>query len=368
MERAATGAPSSTPSLDRIEHSPAFPAVSPAGLEEEAREAGRLLAALPIVHLRVEARAEGTLDAPFAGSLIRGGLGAALYRLACKRPSRPCAGCDLLAACRFPPLFGPIDGPAVDGPAPPSRDASPLRGSAARLFALVPPPLITPAGLVVELKLFGPPDEAVRLVLESILEMGRAGIGRERVRLEIDRIDCLGPGGCSAGELAASGRLLRPEGALAFAASDLGPPAPAGREREGAGASAAVALELLTPLRMKEAGRIESGLAPERLLRSALRRLTDLGLALGQAWPRAWPGILAAARGVEVLEERLRWVEHGRYSLRQARAMRLGGFTGRIEYAGVPRVLLPLLRAAAFAQLGKNVTFGLGVARLEVAA
>jgi hypothetical protein len=44
--------------------------------------------------------------------------------------------------------------------------------------------------------------------------------------------------------------------------------------------------------------------------------------------------------------------------------MRLGGVVGRADYRAVPGPLIPLLRAALFAHLGKNASFGLGAADL----
>jgi hypothetical protein len=205
-------------------------------------------------------------------------------------------------------------------------------------------------------------------LLHALVEMGRAGIGRQSIPLPVDRIESLGPLGEEAALVCDSRRGFFPERLIRFPAASIPGMAPeVDPDGEDFASPRNVILHLRTPLRMKEAGRIRGGLSPERLVRAALRRLTAVGEALGQEWPRAWPAILEASRRAVVLRESLRWFDWGRYSMRQGRAMRLGGVRGTVEYGNVPGELIGLLRTAAFLHLGKNTTFGLGAIDLREA-
>jgi hypothetical protein len=342
-----------------------FTEAIPDDLAGEVLRVRALLETWEIVHLRVRARLEREIAAPFPGSLIRGGLGASLRTLAClRKETEACAGCSERSRCLYAVLFevpsplGPPDPPEYlctrDGTRTAGRERAPGRGGSARPFALVPPERLGPGPIDLELRLFGPDPGALPLLVRALIEMGRAGIGRDRVPLEVDRIESLRPG---------DGAVVLAERAAVF--PDRAVRFPASRLLDGGSddveGPARITLTLRTPLRMKEAGRIRMDLPPERLARAALRRLTDLGEAIGGAWPRTWPSILEASRGIRVEHQDLRWMDRGRYSMRQRLSMRLGGAIGTIAYSGVPRPLAAVIRAAAFAGLGKNTTFGLGV-------
>jgi hypothetical protein len=345
------------------------PGGEPAGLDPETAELDRLRDLLDrwtVIHLRVRAIAGETIDVPFPGSLLRGAFGAALRETACVRKGQPCGGCSLVDRCPYPAIF---DDPR--GPEPASVEPAGGRGSPVRPLALVPPAAIAAGPVAFDLKLFGlpasptSPTAALPAVVAALLEMGRSGIGRDRVALAVERIEGLGPEGEAS--TVHDGRGFFPDGPRPFPASRLlGPGGPAGPAAPGDPVPRRLTVALRTPLRMKESGKLQSSLPPERLVRASLRRLTDLGEALGQEWPRAWPGILGAAARSVLLREDLRWFDWGRYSLRQGRPMRLGGALGTLEIE-VPAALVGLLRAAAFAGLGKNTTFGLGAVEIREA-
>lgn len=316
-----------------------------------------------VAHLRVHARARAGIETPFAGSILRGAFGAALLRRSSGEGARD--GCPEEAASLHRRLFDPPPCPPGsraredrgEGPETPPR-----RGGCARPFVLDPPAGIREGPLSFDLKLFGFEPEALSEVLAALIEMGESGIGRERVPLPVEAIESLTPGaeaepvgGRTIG--AFPGRIRRWSASLLLDGQG-------GRDTSAPAALREISILFRTPFRRKEGGRIASTLPLEGIVRAALRRLTDLGEALGQCWPRSWPSVLAAARSSTSWREETRWLDWGRYSLRQGRAMRLGGVVGRADYRAVPGPLIPLLRAALFAHLGKNASFGLGVADL----
>jgi hypothetical protein len=331
-------------------------------LRSEIDRARDLLQQWEIVHLRVAFRGAEEIDVPFAGSLLRGALAGALYRMACVRKDLLCPDCVLRNHCLYPALFLPeaaFSLPEAAFSVPEAGRGSGRRGSSARPFVIVPPERISTGPSSFDLKLLGPPAASMPYLIHALVEMGRAGIGHQKVPLLVTEIESLGPSGTRASVVWDS-LGLHPERVRRFSAGDL-----FGEDEPPAGARSMV-LDLKTPLRMKEEGKIRSGLSAPRLIRSALRRLIDLGESLGQRWPRDWPATLGAAEGAVVRSQSVRWFDWGRYSRRQGRAMRLGGQLGTIELDEVPGELVPLLRTAAFFHLGKSATFGLGAIELKV--
>jgi CRISPR-associated endoribonuclease Cas6 len=331
-------------------------------LRSEIDRARGLLGQWEIVHLRIAFRGAEEIEVPFAGSLLRGAFAGALYRLACVRKDLLCPDCVLRNHCLYPALFLPEAAFSLPEAAFSLKEAgrgSGRRGSSPRPFVIVPPERISTGPGTFELKLLGPPAGSMPYLIHALVEMARAGIGHQKVPLHVTEIESLGPSGARATVVWDSGG-LHPERCRRFSAAELlGEDEPPAGER-------GIVLDLRTPLRMKEEGKIRSGLSAPRLVRSALRRLIDLGESLGQRWPRDWPATLEAAEGAIVRRQSLRWFDWGRYSRRQGRAMRLGGQLGTIELDGVAGELVPLLRTAAFFHLGKSATFGLGAIELKV--
>jgi len=325
-----------------------FLALSTDNLVCEQERLTRLLADWRILHLRIICRSEGEIDVPYAGSILRGALGNAFFQEVCVHRETVCGRCPLLESCSYPKLFEPTC-PVDVGP----------RGNVRRTIVVEPPARIAPGPVEWGLKLFDLPEEALTPLLGAIVEMGERGVGRDRVRFAVDRIDSLAPGSTGPVWIYARSDGWRLDAARTCGGLELaGDPPAAPRVK--------VSLRIRTPLRMRDGSAIRSDLPPERLLRAALRRLTDIGTARGDEWPRAWPGLRSATESMVLDRADVRWMDWGRYSMRQRRPMRLGGFVGELEYSRVPPALVPVLRAAAFAHLGKNTSFGLGGVDVEV--
>lgn len=71
-------------------------------------------------------------------------------------------------------------------------------------------------------------------------------------------------------------------------------------------------------------------------------------------------GLIAAAERVQTVSSRLRWYDWERYPSRQDARMKMGGFLGRVTYAGDLQPFLPLLRLGSYVHAGKETSFGLG--------
>ncbi len=70
--------------------------------------------------------------------------------------------------------------------------------------------------------------------------------------------------------------------------------------------------------------------------------------------------ILASAGQVRVESSDLRWHDWERYSARQDAPMALGGFVGRVTFAGELAPWWPVLKLGEVLHVGKGTSFGLG--------
>lgn len=75
--------------------------------------------------------------------------------------------------------------------------------------------------------------------------------------------------------------------------------------------------------------------------------------------------LLAGTSEVRVVASDLRWHDWERYSARQQTRMALGGFVGRITFAGPLGPWVPLLKLGEVLHVGKGTAFGLGKYRLN---
>lgn len=314
--------------------------------------------AFALARYRLTARLEGDLLLPeYAGSLLRGVLGAALRRTACMTGQAVCQDCPLWRSCPYPALFEVPPQPTQLGqqfsqvPNPYVIEPPPLSVQRTRLAA--------GEDLVFHLVLVG--AEALRqlpLVVHAWQRALRHGLGQARVPGELLDVELQQPDGSLLPVLGADGRLLphRAQLALAellpaeFAASTTPPHR--------------LTLEFDTPLRLQHNGTPlrAAELTPRTFVAHLLRRLSlmlELHLGVLPA-PFDVAALLAAAEALQHDPGELRWQDWRRYSARQRQEMALGGLVGRWELRGELAALLPWLALGQWLHVGKNATMGLG--------
>lgn len=125
-----------------------------------------------------------------------------------------------------------------------------------------------------------------------------------------------------------------------------------------------VALNLLSPLRIKYQGNIlQSGIPSLILLATQSNRRLAL---LCEFWCDDSPALLAALREPIVLGDHqtsgsiTRFEDWQRYSVRQQESLPFGGLVGQLCYQGDIAQALPWLQVAEPLHLGGKTTFGLG--------
>lgn len=323
-----------------------------------------------IVALRAVFRAvEAQRLPPFLGSAVHGALGRALYRTVCAFPRRAgCAGCPVYRHCVYPALFEPpalesgalltlgvrdqVPRPLVIGPEPgwTRRSGNP--------FHLAPG-----AKVPIRVTLIGPASNDVEVVVVALRRLAEQGLGiapygeppdgpgtrRPRPGLELT---------CVTTEDA--------ESVIYDAVRNLvtAPPPSAPRPDRG---DAEVAVDLVTPLRLKDEGRVASRITPRAFVRTLAQRANTLGVLYGRGPVVNLPAALAAAERLVVTTKASR-IHVRRYSARQRRRMEWPGLMGRFNVSGdALREIWPLLAFGELVQLGKGAALGFGRYRLIAA-
>ncbi|MCP9447331.1 MAG: CRISPR system precrRNA processing endoribonuclease RAMP protein Cas6 [Nitrospira sp.] len=303
-------------------------------------------------------RLDGSLMLPaYAGSLFRGSFGWALRRVVCVTRSHDCLPCPLRDRCVYPWVFE----------TPPPTDTKIMRKypAAPHPFVLIPPNggRTIEAGRTLDLglTLFGRTVGWLPHFIFALERMGRTGLGGRRVTASLVAVD-----GWLDGHrhplYSADERTLR--GVETFTERRVLPGVPPAVGEPTF--SQRVAIEILSPLRVRYRERLSATLDFHVLVRSLLRRLAGLSYFHCDGDPsnvsfREW---IALAEEVRTVSSSLTWSDWTRYSSRQRTDMELGGMTGSIVFEGSLAPFLPLLRLGEVAHAGKGTSFGLGRYRL----
>jgi len=360
--------------------------------------------------LRLRAAQQVALPA-FLGSTLRGAFGHALKQAVCIMPHRDCERCMVAERCLYPYLFEtPVPHDAVrllrnqtQAPrpfilAPPLLNGAPRANATASANAAAT--TVSPAraetnqprlhqladGRTVRLAqspkyagpesrtvlrageslrfgllLMGRATESLPYVVFAVSEMARRGLGTARAPFALDEVAVLSEQGAAQTIYSGkAGRLQAPAGATRNLAGLVC--ARLAQLSVKAAASAVIKVRFITPTRI----RVDSDLQAETdfvlLVRNLMRRISMLAAVHGSApLELDYRGLLERAARIETRAARLRWHDWERYSNRQQTKMKLGGFTGEVEYVGEGlREFLPLLAAGELLHVGTGTSFGLG--------
>lgn len=250
-----------------------------------------------------------------AGVLVRGQLGARFTDVACLRPPRDCAPCELAPVCLVPGWFDPnVLGGHQPRPWALAVRAGPVVDAAHPLRARV-----TFAGPL-------PSAEAVEAALRRPIAFGASAIPHALTSLRVEQADLL-----------AGDPWPAPTTLAACAPWPDAPPA-------GATLSTRSRTQVDAKRPMDR---------PDDLLGALRKRCHDVARTAGVRtgrWPDAPPPTWSA-----FLPERA-----GRYSARQDAHLNLSGWRGEVSYGPEVAGFVDLLAAAAVLQVGRNTTSGMG--------
>ena len=112
---------------------------------------------------------------------------------------------------------------------------------------------------------------------------------------------------------------------------------------------AGVRLQLLTPLRLVDKGKLNQEPDFSVLMRAVFRRLDSLGQIHGQGkLVIDFRTYLEAATKIKASTGRIKWHDWERYSNPQDSFLKMGGITGEINYKGELAMFLPYLKMMKF--------------------
>ena len=129
--------------------------------------------------------------------------------------------------------------------------------------------------------------------------------------------------------------------------------------------SDAITLELLTPMRLIEAGQLVRPLRFDALVRRLCDRIDSQSRHYGfGANPPNRSIPYAQTEGIRMTHDWTQWIDLETHSSRTNRWSPTGGFIGRITFAGDLTPFLPLLVWGTLLHVGKSATRGNGFYRI----
>jgi len=296
----------------------------------------------------------------FVGSLLRGGFGAALKQATClQRKVENCAGCILATRCPYVHLF---ETPRLERPSrwDASHDPHPF---------IIEPPLdgkhtyFPNETLSFDFILLGRGIDYLPYIIYSFERLGEKGIGKERRRFRIDRVESR-----SGPNLIVTNTIYEGD-SRKFALGGYGSNLDDIVAEMDSLPHSKLSLRFITPTRIKRKGRLIRSVDFETLLRSLLRRLSWLSeLYCGEKWDLDYAALLGRARdSVKTSSSHLRWYDWERYSSRQNTRLKMGGFVGNITFEGELAEFLPFIKMGEYLHIGQGTAFGLGKYVMEPA-
>ena len=284
----------------------------------------------------------------YKGALFRGGFGQYFREMVCVTRAPVCTDCPHLSTCPYSTVF--------ETPVLPDQFTV-LRKypNAPHPFVLVPPldqRTALPPGTSLELgvSLIGRGIEYLPHFIQVLEGMGRDGRygGRFRLRSVVSGV--------------APGRLVYDGMTRRF----VGEP-PLWVWEEAAGAVRRMAVEFLTPLRMRTEGRYNSRPDFVEITQALLRRIHLLREIYGEAGDVGWTHeLLRQADRVKTTRADFRMYAWDRMSGRQGRRVQMDGVVGVLEAEGELTELAGWWRMGEWLSVGSGTSMGMGRYRMEV--
>ena len=309
---------------------------------------------IPCLSLNIACRflAPAMLPA-FKGSTLRGAFGHALNTVTCALRRQDCETCLLAQTCAYALIFATeklSDSHVAARPHPyvlnpPTTEQQKYEAEEPFEFNLV---------------LLGPAPRFLPHIIYAIEEMGKLGLGKGTQN------------GQGRFALTAVRMAHAPDAPPLYDEREkiLRPPETLPRltlEKTGQPVRK-IAIELLTPLRIKKDNRLLQA-TPDfaDLVRAVLRRVSMLEKHYGENPSEPdYHDLVRRAEEISLRDAVIRWRDYKRYSNRQQQDMSFGGLMGSLLFEGELAPFLPLLHYCEAVNLGKQTAFGLGKIRVTV--
>jgi hypothetical protein len=281
---------------------------------------------------------------PYKGALLRGALDNTFRRLVCPLPRGDCPNCSLYGKCLYisllhpsPPKDFPDASKFISGP-----PAYVLKPSADNRQAYHPQDTLD-----FELTLIGRALDALPYFIFAFDQIGHRGLGKERGRYKLYQVN-----------LQRNGQSRVLYDGIDQTLRSLPPAEPDNVFRPSS--ENVLTLDLQTPLRIKQNGKLVTRLDFATLFKSLAQRIYLLSAFYGKNSPFDISDLQAQAMMIETVKDETYWYDWPRYSTRQRQRMKLGGLRGKILFGGDLTPFIPWLLLGKKVHVGQGTTFGLG--------
>lgn len=302
-------------------------------------------------------RASGNiLLPPYKGSTLRGAFGNTFKKVVCVTREKACQSCLLKHRCVYSYVFE----------TPPPPDSSKMRKYpyAPHPFVIEPPleekrEYKVEEPLCFKLLLIGKSIDFLPYFIFTFDELGKMGIGKEKGKYQLEEVRTVnkskerkdgveedGPIIYSSTDkiLRSNFKVLEVNDLLTFGLKPL-----------------TLILRFLTPTRLKFEEKLIPTLEFHILFRNLLRRISLLSyFHCDKEINIDFKGLIEKSKEIKVKSSDLKWFDWERYSNRQEKKMRMGGFMGSVLFEGDFGELLPFLFLGEYIHVGKGTSFGLG--------
>jgi len=279
----------------------------------------------------------------YKGSTFRGGFGHAFKRAVCVDRDGECAKCKLQHKCVYSYVFET---------AIPETEA---RNTQVPHPFVIEPPLEerqrygTDDTLSFQLILVCRAIDYIPYFIFAFEELGRIGLGRNRGIYKLEKVVSTNEAVIYDGK-----SHIRDDTQVIDFAQLLRDISPLNYHR--------ITLRFFTPTRIKYHGKLIKDLDFELLMRNLLRRLSWLvEVHCEEKWDLNWKELLKRAHErVKTVRSDLQWHDWERYSQRQAKKLKMGGFLGDITFEGDLAEFLPVIKLGEYLHVGKGTVYGMG--------
>lgn len=312
---------------------------------------------LPVLNLRLTLRLLADANMPaYKGAMLRGGFGYAFQRTSCLQACwMRSHECTIPSICPYRWVF--------ETPHPPSVTQLHDLRDVPRPFVLTPPNDMRTSyaagdALEFELTLIGRGIEYLPYFLSSFEQLGRMGLGRDRVPFRLERVEALRPWRPTGTVIYQDDHVLKRADHLPIVDAEA-------IQAYAQTLPGSLRLILQTPLRIRERGEVLRTFNLPTLVHAACWRIQALTTFHGNGqWTVDCQRLVDAACAVRVERVQTRWVDLQRTSTRQQQTMPQGGIVGTVTLRDVDRELRTLLTLASLVHVGKSCTFGYGSVRI----
>lgn len=201
------------------------------------------------------------------------------------------------------------------------------------------------------MRLFGKAIELFPYIVYSLLEIGKQGLGKDRIPFRINTIT-----------QPPCGQTLYDDGSTCLGTL----------EKENLPASNLVpeknlVVEFISPAKIQIDGKEATSIEFETLIKTALRRISILSYFYGTPLDPACSltDLLGGDGTIETISDQTRIYEFTRFSGRQKKQVPLKGIVGRVVFAGDWARCRPMLELASICNIGKATSFGFGRIQLS---